>query len=230
MVDGYDFDEVRAVIAVEVTVAASEVIRKFNAAIENDSYGLLVPLRPVCGQLVALLDPLVRPKDQRPNEWQEVIYLLVGMGIDCLISGSKSSRGNPRASSQHSTPYRRSGHRSHACLRVAAKPSGGHHARPLYGRPSPLRRTRHCRNGLGLNPPPLGKASHYQSLSLPRNRVSSQPLPPLRAPQRHGSGATRLPFDRWCLLAPQTRCGRLPRGGWLRWAQSHLPRRGVSLR
>lgn len=81
MVDGYLVDEGRVVIAVEVTVAANAVLREFNAAIEDDPDGLRLPLRPGSGRWIALLDPSVRLKDQRTEEWQEVIDLLVRMGV-----------------------------------------------------------------------------------------------------------------------------------------------------
>ena len=57
MVDGYLVDEGRIAIAVEVTVAANEVVREFNAAIEDDPDGLRLPLRPGSGRWIALLDP-----------------------------------------------------------------------------------------------------------------------------------------------------------------------------
>ncbi len=76
-VDGYLLKEGHAVIAVEVTEAASKVLREFNAAIENDPSGLVVSLRPGSGKWFALLDPSTRLRDQGPQEWQEVTDLLL---------------------------------------------------------------------------------------------------------------------------------------------------------
>ena len=144
--------------------------------------------------------------------------------IDCPIPDSKPSRGAPRAPSQHPTANRRSGHCSRARSRAAAQPSGGHHSRPLFGRPSPLSRSRHRRNRLGSNRPPLGPPNRYWGIGQSGNRMHNHPLPPLWAPQLHGSRATFPPFHRWSMLAPRALRRRSAGGGRHGGIRFQLPR------
>lgn len=148
--------------------------------------------------------------------------------IDCPISGSKSSRGATGAPSQHPTSNRRFGHCSQARSRAAAQQTGGHHSCPIYGRPSPLRRSRHRRYGLGSSCPPFGKAGHCRGTIQPSNRMHNHPLPALRTPQSHRNGATLLPFHSRSMLAPRAHGGRSPSGD-LQWrSQFNVSQRAVS--